>query len=258
MIIATWNVNSIKVRKNLLSKLIDDYLPDVICLQETKVDNASFPISFFENKGFNCFANGIRSYNGVAILSKKPQKKVFIHNHCDKKDARHIEVEIDGLSIHSVYVPAGGDEPDTKINEKFEHKVNFLKELNSFMRKRNNEKIILCGDLNVAPNPDDVWSHKQLINVVSHTEIEIQLLNEIIENGRLVDVVRNFINPPKNIFTWWSYRSPDFRLNNRGRRLDHIIVSKALANKVLSAKIIDTYRDEPRPSDHVPVLIEIK
>ena len=156
----------------------------------------------------------------------------------------------------SVYVPAGGDTPDPSTNPKFKHKLLFLDELNQLLKTK--KKIIVCGDLNVAPHEDDVWSHKSLMNVVSHTGIEREKLKKILEDCNFIDAVRYFVNPPQNIYTWWSYRSPNYKINNRGRRLDHIWVSKQIKNKLVSSKILDKYRGKDKPSDHVPVCLEMK
>jgi len=257
MKIVSWNVNSVNVRKPLLKKLIEEFSPEVICLQETKTDNNSFPTNFFEKKDYKCFLNGMRSYNGVAIISKEQPKEFFCHDYCEKNDARHIEVEIGGYKIHSVYVPAGGDEPNVATNKKFQHKLDFLDRLSEFVTDRKNDNMVLCGDLNVAPYEDDVWSHKQLKNVVSHTDIERKKLLKILNNGKMHDMIRKFINPPQNIYTWWSYRSPNFKKNNRGRRLDHIWCSELASSNVINAKILDKFRSDKRPSDHVPILIHI-
>ena len=257
MKIVSWNVNSVNVRKPLLKKLIEEFSPEVICLQETKTDNNSFPTNFFEKKDYKCFLNGMRSYNGVAIISKEQPKEFFCHDYCEKNDARHIEVEIGGYKIHSVYVPAGGEEPNAATNKKFQHKLDFLDRLSEFVTDRKNDNMVLCGDLNVAPYEDDVWSHKQLKNVVSHTDIERKKLLKILKNGKMHDMIRKFINPPQNIYTWWSYRSPNFKKNNRGRRLDHIWCSELASSNVINAKILDKFRSDKRPSDHVPILIHI-
>ncbi len=257
MKVISWNVNSVNVRRDQIKKLINQFFPDVICLQETKIENNSFPRAFFEDLGYQNFVNGIKSYNGVAILSKTKPREVFIHDFCKKKDGRHIEVDIDGFRIHSIYVPAGGDEPDPKKNEKFRHKMEFLKRFAQFTHKKKRDKSIFCGDFNVAPYEDDVWSHKQLKNVVSHTKIERDALLIALKSGKMKDVIREFIDPPNNIFTWWSYRSPNYKKNNRGRRLDHIWVSEKIIGMVSLVKILDEYRSEKRPSDHVPVMVEI-
>ena len=254
MKVVSWNVNSVNARKPLLLKLIDETSPEILCLQETKTDNSSFPKEFFEKKGYKCCVNGIRSYNGVAIISKQ-QPKIFInHDYCGKNDARHIEAEIGDHRIHSIYVPAGGDEPNTRTNEKFKYKLDFLDKLSDFFLARKDERIILFGDLNVAPHEEDVWSHKQLRNVVSHTDVEREKLKKIMKSGNMQDMIRKFISPPRNIFTWWSYRSPNFKVN-RGRRLDHIWCSESISSNVAHAEILDKFRSDERPSDHVPILI---
>ena len=125
-----------------------------------------------------------------------------------------------------------------------------------FFKFDKNQINIVCGDLNVSPNEDDVWSHKQLQNVVSHTKVEREKLIQIMNRGKLVDTTRMFISPPKNVFTWWSYRSKDFKKNNRGRRLDHIWITDHHKVVSLNAKIIIDTRSLPQPSDHVPISYE--
>lgn len=257
MIIVTWNVNSVNVRKNLLLKLIKEYKPEIICLQETKVVNSSFPKKVFEQLGYNCYLNGIPSYNGVAILSKQKAKNFKIHDYCKKSDGRHIEIDVCGLKVHSIYVPAGGDEPDEESNPKFKHKMEFIKKLSLLSKKLKSEPLVFCGDLNIAPYKDDVWSHSQLKNIVSHTEFERHALLKVMSSGDFFDPIRKFINPPDNVYTWWSYRSPNYAVNNRGRRLDHIWTSNNLSERVHSAKILESFRSEVKPSDHVPVFVEI-
>ena len=160
------------------------------------------------------------------------------------------------FSIHSIYVPAGGDIPDINENEKFDHKLKFLDEMAKFFKFNKNQVNILCGDLNVSPNEDDVWSHKQLQNIVSHTKVEREKLIKIMNKGNFVDTTRMFISPPENVFTWWSYRSKDFKKNNRGRRLDHIWVTNHPKIESLNAKIMVEARSFPQPSDHVPISYE--
>ncbi len=253
MKVLTWNVNSIRTRKEQLVSLIELEDPDVVCLQETKTPNDLFPKKEIENLGYNIYLNGIPSYKGVAILSKKKAEKTNIHKFCGKNDSRHLSISLGNICIHSLYVPAGGDIPDISINEKFLHKLEFLDEMmNMFLPKKNRIDIV-CGDLNVAPYENDVWSHNQLKNVISHTEIEREKLIKVLNKGKFVDTIKLFISPPKNLFTWWSYRSKDFRKNNRGRRLDHIWVSDSPSIKITDVKIIDKMRALEKPSDHVPV-----
>ena len=256
MKIFTWNVNSIRIRKKQLIKLILDEKPDVICLQETKSKNNDFPKTDFEDLGYFVYLNGMPSYNGVAILSKFKAEQISSKDFCRKTDSRHIEIKYKGMRIHSVYVPAGGDVPDPKKNEKFNHKLKFLDDMKIFFL--NKDTNILAGDLNIAPYEDDVWSHKQLCNVVSHTEVERKKLVDILNHCEFVDTTRELISPPDNVFTWWSYRSPNFLVNNRGRRLDHIWINNLKKIKLKNAKIFNKYREMEKPSDHVPISLEIE
>ena len=258
MKVISWNVNSVRVRIEAIKELLEKEKPDIVCLQETKVTNSEFPNNIFEKVGFHSYFNGIASYNGVAILTKKKPVRIQTINFCDKEDARHISLELNDIEFISIYVPAGGDDPDPSTNEKFKHKLDFLNEMLKLLLEKRNKKIILCGDLNIAPYEDDVWSHKSLANVVSHTETERNSLKNILHECNLTDSIRFFLNPPMNIFTWWSYRSPNFKVNNRGRRLDHIWCSELSSKDVKKARILDKFRSDERPSDHVPILIHIK
>ena len=258
MKIISWNVNSVRSRINNIKKLVKLFKPDVICLQETKVENSNFPLNDFKKMGFAYFAlNGIKSYNGVCICSKIKIQNEKKHTFCAKNDARHISTKISNFEIHNLYIPAGGDEPDVVKNPKFNHKISFLDELFSIYEAKN-KNLLLCGDFNIAPLEDDVWSHKQLINTVSHTKIEREKLLLFQRSKQLVDLVRKKINPPSNIYTWWSYRSPDFTKNNRGRRLDHIWCSENISKKVCDVKIHKETRSWDKPSDHVPIGIIIE
>ncbi len=257
MKIISWNLNSIRARKEQLLQILKKEKPDFLCLQETKVTNQSFPEEQIKKLNYFIFKNGMASYNGVAILSRHNIENYNINNFCGKPDCRHIELIYKKIKIHSIYVPAGGDEPNPLRNEKFDHKLKFLDEMLIFFMKNKNHNHIICGDLNVAPLEDDVWSHKSLRNVVSHTRIEREKILKILETCNFEDTVRKFIAPPKNVFTWWSYRSPDFSVNNRGRRLDHIWISKNSFLKSNSASIMKDYRKIIKPSDHVPICANI-
>ena len=255
--ILSWNVNSIRARLEHIENVSNEYLPDIICLQETKVTNQDFPIKKIKELGFNyIYLNGIKSYNGVCILSKIKASNIKIIDWCGEKDGRHIQAEINGITVHSFYVPAGGDLPDSKQNPKFKHKIQFLDELIKWSNKLKFKNSILCGDLNIAPLIDDVWSHEKLKNVVSHTKIEREKLIEVQKSGNWFDA-KDLIEAEENLFTWWSYRSPDFKRNNRGRRLDHIWTSNDLIKKIKKIEILKVTREWSRPSDHVPIWIEL-
>ena len=253
--IASWNINSVRLRVELVSRFLKLADPDIMCLQETKCIDEKLPLENFEKLGYKFAAfRGEKSYNGVLILSKQKIVKVEKFNFCDKDDARHIGIELeDGIKVHNLYIPAGGDLPDTKLNPKFEHKINFLSEMKDKYFKGENRKTIIVGDFNIAPLPDDVWSHKALLNVVSHTKIETDLLSEIKKNGKWLDTFREII-PSGKLYSWWSYRARDWKVSNRGRRLDHIWASNDLKSKLSRVEIFSEARGWERPSDHVPIL----
>jgi exodeoxyribonuclease III len=261
--ITTWNVNSVRLRINLLSHFIRTARPDVICLQETKCPDDKFPLKRFRRLGYPHVAlNGQKGYHGVAVVSRLPLDSIDIRNYCGKSDSRHLAVTIgeragltDPVTVHNFYVPAGGDEPDPSINEKFAHKLAFLDEMQVApdMRPGHGNRAIIVGDLNVAPLEHDVWSHKQLVKVVSHTPIECAKLTAVQKAGQWHDVLRAFVPEPTKLYTWWSYRAPDWEAADRGRRLDHIWVSPAIADRVTDINIARQARGWSQPSDHVPV-----
>lgn len=262
--IATWNINSVRLRTRLVGRFLRTYQPDILCLQEIKCIEDNFPYKSFRRLGYEHIAvNGQRGYHGVAIVSRIP----FIDHHCrgfcDKGDSRHICVRItDGgadISLHNFYVPAGGDEPDPAINPKFEHKLAFLDELRGWLGSAPVEgNAIMVGDLNVAPLEHDVWSHRQLLKVVSHTPAEVERLNAIRDGGRWTDAARHFVPEGEKLYSWWSYRARDWEASNRGRRLDHIWVSQLMAPRLQSVDTIRETRGWARPSDHVPVIAKLQ
>ena len=138
-----------------------------------------------------------------------------------------------GVELHNIYVPAGGDIPDPDANPKFAHKLQFLDELTAWFaaERKPREKMIAVGDLNIAPLENDVWSHKQLLTVVSHTPVEVEKLGRLQEAGGFVDAVRHFVPEDQKLYTWWSYRNRDWAASDRGRRLDHIWVTPAAGRR---------------------------
>ena len=259
MRIATWNINSVRLRLPQVLKFTNDKNIDLLCLQETKTEDQFFPSDDFLKIGMKSqYFRGEKSYNGVAILSKiKFQEKEHI-NWCNKGDCRHISIKLGKeIELHNFYVPAGGDDPDTSSNPKFAHKIDFLNEMKTYFSNDKKTKKILVGDLNIAPLENDVWSHKQLLNVVSHTPIETETLLDIIDSGEWVDVMRAITPHNEKLYSWWSYRNRNWEISNRGRRLDHVWVSKKLFPQVKSGVIYNETRSWERPSDHVPVVIDI-
>lgn len=264
MKITTWNINSVRLRIDQVTRFLKEEAPDVLCLQEIKCLEDNFPGKALAAAGYEYQAiSGQAGYHGVAIVSKLPLKNIEKRDFCEKGDSRHIAASLPGgLRVHNFYVPAGGDEPDPKKNDKFAHKLAFLDEMAGwFSALGPRSKAILVGDLNVAPREHDVWSHKQLLKIVSHTPIEVEKLGQVIDAHGWIDVARELVPEPEKLFTWWSYRAKDWRASNRGRRLDHIWVSPALKKPALSlgreAYIIhDAARSWERPSDHAPVSLK--
>ncbi len=260
--IASWNINSVRLRIDTVSRFLQEYQPDVLCLQETKVVNDQFPDKMFRKLGYDAIAlNGQKAYHGVAILSRLPIQAVETREFCNKGDARHVAVTLPGdIDLHNFYVPAGGDEPDPEANEKFAHKLAFLSEMANWFEgwPQQSKHRILVGDLNVAPLEHDVWSHKQMLKVVSHTPIEVDHINRVQAAHGWIDVARQFIPPEEKHYTWWSYRSPDWQTSNRGRRLDHIWVSPGLGKAPKAFMVAEAVRGWPQPSDHAPILASLE
>lgn len=257
--IATWNINSVRLRKEIVKKLLLEHEIDILALQETKTQDIFFPKEDFETIGYkHIYARGEKSYNGVAFISRLEfslDKDLSFYNN----DARHIGVRTAGLVLHNFYVPSGGDEPDVNINPKFKHKLHYLDEMHTWLlTHQSHEKIVIMGDLNIAPLVHDVWSHRALLNEVSHTPIETEKLEKMRKDANFIDIGRKFVPDTEKLYSWWSYRNKDWKKSNRGRRLDHIWASKNLENEILSFHIIKEARDWTCPSDHVPVITEIK
>lgn len=260
MRIVTWNINSIRIRLQQLKRVCEALNPDIVCLQETKVPDDLFPEEEVRNIGFpHLHFTGMKSYNGVAILSKIPLSASYTKNWCDKDDCRHISVELpSGTELHNFYVPAGGDTPDPDTNAKFKHKLDFLKEMKDWFPSIVPAKRILVGDLNIAPLETDVWSHKQLLDVVSHTPVEVEALDNVMQSHDWIDAVRKFVPRDERLFSWWSYRNRTWPGSNRGRRLDHIWVTQDLSANLTATQVFMEARGWQKPSDHVPVLVDIE
>ena len=251
--VCTWNINSVRLREGLVCALLEREAPDVLCLQETKTRDETFPHDRFDALGYtHRLIRGDKGYNGVAILSRLPLAATDPAPLCAEGHARTIAGRLElGLEIHNLYLPAGGDEPDPEANPKFAHKLDFVRRLAEWGRGRSGPAI-LVGDLNIAPRSDDVWSHKQLLTVVSHTPVETEGLDGAREAGGWTDVVRAAI-PDGPLYSWWSYRARDWRASDRGRRLDHIWASADVAARSTGARVLKDARGWEKPSDHAPV-----
>ena len=252
--LATWNINSVRLREALVCKLLTEEAPDVLCLQECKSPVEKIPMEAFRALGYgHVVARGQKGYNGVAILSKLPMRDVGDHDFAGLGHARHVAAELEnGVTVQNFYVPAGGDVPDREVNEKFGQKLDYLAEMRDWFRAEVPKKSILVGDLNIAPREDDVWSHKQLLKVVSHTPVEVEALTETQEAGGWVDITRKDI-PEGQLYSWWSYRARDWDAADKGRRLDHVWATPDIASAGHSSRVLRDARGWEKPSDHAPV-----
>jgi exodeoxyribonuclease-3 len=259
--VASWNINSVRARIDIVEKFLKEEQPDILCLQETKVIDGDFPKGLFRRLGYkHMVLCGQRMHHGVAILSRIPIRQDsdshWRHDWQANGEARHVGVQLDcGIRVENVYVPAGGDVPDRSLNPKFGQKLDFIERMTRWSETCR-RPTLLVGDLNVAPLECDVWSHKQLLNVVSHTPIEVESLTRLQQSNEWTDLGRHFHPAPGRMYTWWSYRSPDWTKNDRGRRLDHMWATRDVAALAVSHRVYRDCRAWARPSDHVPLLTE--
>lgn len=252
--LATWNINSVRLREALVCRLMAEESPDVLCLQECKSPVEKIPLERFQALGYRYMvARGQKGYNGVAILSKLPIMDAGEQDFAQTGHARHVAARLEnGVTIHNCYVPAGGDIPDREVNAKFGQKLDFLTEMRDHFRWARPDRAILVGDLNIAPREDDVWNHKNLLKIVSHTPIEVEHLAAVQEAGSWVDITRQDI-PEGLLYSWWSYRAADWDSADKGRRLDHIWATPDISAAAHGSRILRAARGWEQPSDHAPV-----
>ena len=262
MLIATWNVNSVRTRLSQIIDWINQVKPDILCLQETKVIDDNFPFKPFEELGYSVEVYGQKSYNGVAIISKIKAKNVQkgffgcrdsnqnIDIFLDQK--RLISTDINGIKIINVYVPNGS----AIGSDKFTYKINWLNCLASFLdeQEKKGELICLMGDFNVAPSNLDIYDPDKYEGGIMASQLERSALNNVLK-GRLIDSFRIFEKNPGH-WTWWDYRNNGYELN-KGWRIDHIYISKELSSKLKSCVVDSSPRGNSRPSDHAPVMIDL-
>lgn len=252
--LCTWNINSVRLREPIVLKLLEEEAPDILCLQECKSPVDKIPTEGFAALGYtHMLARGQKGYNGVAILSKLPITEAGAEDYAQLGHARHIAGTLEnGVTIHNHYVPAGGDVADRTVNEKFGQKLDYLTDMRDAYRADAPRKSILVGDLNIAPREDDVWSHKQLLKVVSHTPIEVEHFGDVMDAGNWVDVTRQDI-PDGLLYSWWSYRAKDWDAADKGRRLDHVWATGDIAASAHGSRVLRDARGWEKPSDHAPV-----
>lgn len=259
--IATWNINSVRIRLPLIQALVGEAGPDIICLQEIKTVEETFPFQAFKDMGYPyAYVHGQKGYHGVAVVSKMELKLQDRLHILPDGGARHISVDLpQGVELHNYYIPAGGDVPDRELNPYYGFKLDYIDGITDwFKQHRSPDKpMIMVGDFNVAPGEDDVWSHKQLLKVVSHTPPEVEVLTKMYQGMRWLDAARHFTPEPEKLYSWWSYRNRDHTTADRGRRLDHFWLTQPLAAHLKSCDTLTHARAWEKPSDHVPIVVEL-
>ncbi len=257
MKIASWNINSVRARLALVERFLIEQAPDILCLQETKAMDAVFPVDMFFRLGYNHqMLCGQPMHHGVAILSRVPLIDDNRHDWQDNGEARHIGARLpNGVRLENVYIPAGGDIPDRDLNPKFGQKLDFVERMTRWSQTLA-EPTIIVGDFNIAPLESDVWGHRELLNVVSHTPIEVAALGRLQAAGKWTDLGRHFTPAPQRLYTWWSYRAKDWAASDRGRRLDHMWATSDVAAQATMHTVHETCRSWEKPSDHVPLVTE--
>jgi len=253
MKIATWNVNSLKVRLPQVIDWLQANQPDMLCLQETKLTDENFPVSEIAAAGYQSIFTGQKTYNGVAILSKRQGNEVIaeIPKFADEQK-RVIAATYDDVRVISVYVPNG----DTVESEKYGYKLRWLPALTEWLQQelKDYKKLAILGDFNIAPEDRDVYDPQLWQGKVLCSQPERAAFNDLLKLG-LTDSFRLFEQAEKS-YTWWDYRMMAFRLN-RGLRIDHILLSDELAGACATCVIDKAVRKLERPSDHAPVMAEL-
>lgn len=252
MKIATWNVNSLKVRLPHVIDWLNEHQPDILCLQETKLTDEHFPFDPINALGYHCLFNGQKTYNGVAILSKCVGNDAIpdIPQFSDEQ-RRVIAATYGGLRVVCVYVPNG----ESVESPKYQYKLQWLTALKQWLQQElsRHERLIVLGDFNIAPEDRDVYDPDAWRDKVLCSQPERDALRGLVDLG-LKDSFRLFEQPEKS-YTWWDYRMLAFRLN-RGLRIDHILISDALVEYCVACVVDKQPRKRERPSDHAPVIVE--
>jgi exodeoxyribonuclease-3 len=252
MIVASWNVNSIRVRLPQVLDWLAAEQPDVLCLQETKVPDAEFPFDAFHEAGYEAIASGQRTYNGVAMVSRRPPENIIREiATIDNEQKRVLVASYDGVRVVNVYVPNGSEVG----SEKYAYKLGWFTGLKSWLQGelKLSERLLLLGDFNVAPEDRDVYDPEGWRGSVLVSDAERAALRELMDLG-LVDVFRQFEQPEES-YSWWDYRAAAFR-RNHGLRIDLILCSPTMASVCQKSWIDKGPRQLERPSDHAPVVAE--
>ena len=252
MKVATWNVNSMNVRQGHVIEWLEANRPDVLAIQEIKQLSENFPADALAELGYQSIANGQKTYNGVAVVSRHPMTEpVSAIPDFDDPQRRVLAVTIDGLRLINLYVPNGSEVG----SEKYEYKLAWLAALREFLADEiaAHEKVVVLGDFNIAPADADVYDPVKWGDAILCSPDERRALGRLLDLG-LSDVFRKFEHP-ENVFSWWDYRAAGFR-RNAGLRIDLILTSAAMTGRCTSSYVDKEPRAWDRPSDHAPVVAE--
>jgi len=246
--VATYNAASVRARLPIILEWLAENEPDVLAIQETKVEDHKFPLSDFEELGYHVALNGQKSWNGVALLSRSPimDTRSGFGDELWPNDARIVSGEIDGVTIINTYVPNGSEVG----SEKFAYKLKWLERFGQYLRQHFSpeQPLIWLGDINIAPTPADVYDSKRFYGGVGHNPEEFSRLARIVEFG-LVDVFRR-LHGDAGLYTYWDFVIPRSLERNLGWRIDHIYATAPVADRLRTCEIDKGARGLPRPSDH--------
>jgi len=255
MLFATWNINSINARLSHIQEFLDNYSPDILCMQETKVVDEKFPRDIFIERGYEIEIYGEKSYNGVAIASKEPIENIVrgFTEEIAAGSKRLIAADIAGIKVLNVYIPNG----QAVGSEKYHYKLEWLCALEKHIKDHYSpdDDLIICGDFNIAPEDKDIYKAHEWNGRIMASPVERDHLQKIKDWG-FTDIFRRHHDEP-GLFTWWDYQAGAFR-RNMGFRIDHIWTSESLAEKCAAAMIAREMRELEKPSDHAPVLAEFE
>ncbi|WP_392536426.1 exodeoxyribonuclease III [Legionella sp. 227] len=251
--LASWNVNSLKIRLEQVLQWLESSGVDVLAIQETKLLDEKFPVTAFTEKGYHVVFSGQKTYNGVAVISRYPLSDVLtdIPDFVDPQ-RRIIAVTVAGVRLINLYVPNGSE----LTSDKYQYKLDWLQKIIAFIQQQMNvfTNIAVVGDFNIAPEDRDVHDPVEWIGSVLVSPAEREAFTQLLQLG-FHDSFRNFIQEEQS-YSWWDYRAASFR-RNRGLRIDHILLSKPL-NALCRQSVIDKEpRKVERPSDHAPVWVEL-
>jgi exodeoxyribonuclease III len=253
--LVTWNVNSLKVRLPHLQTLLQEYTPSVVCLQETKTEDRTFPKESIEQLGYSVIYHGQKTYNGVAILSLEQMSDVHIGIPDFQDDQARViaATSADGVRVINVYVPNG----DSLESPKFQYKLGWLRAFVDYVRRevKSYSSLAILGDFNIAPKEEDVYDADTFREKVLCTTQERDLFQELLSLG-FHDGLDGFLGEQER-FTWWDYRMNAFR-RKLGLRIDHILMSENTRQKCVSVEVLKSFRKLERPSDHAPVMASFK